>query len=229
MNLGKSLLAAILAGALAHIAPAPAPTSATATAAQAPSRQANGVTLITGDRVVVTGRGHRVHHGPGRQDVGFTSQVRGEHLYVIPSDAHPLIAQGVLDQRLFDVTQLLQWRYGDADTPDIPVISQGGVAGLRGDRRLSSLGMSAARLPKADAARTWRQLTGARTLVAGRSKLWLDGRRSFTLAESVKQIGAPQAWQQGLTGKDVTVAVLDSGYDPSHPDLKDAVIAERIA
>ncbi|WP_219539785.1 hypothetical protein, partial [Nonomuraea guangzhouensis] len=40
--------------------------------------------------------------------------VRGGHLYVIPSDAKPLIAKGLLDRRLFDVTQLLQWGYGDA-------------------------------------------------------------------------------------------------------------------
>ena len=85
--------------------------------------------------------------------------------------------------------------------------------------------MSAARVPKANAAQTWKDLTGggARALTAGRTKLWLDGRRSFSLDESVKQIGAPQAWQQGMTGKGVTVAVLDSGYDPDHPDLKDAV------
>ncbi|WP_052424080.1 S8 family peptidase [Nonomuraea candida] len=185
------------------------------------------MTLITGDRVMVTGQGHRVEPGPGRQ-VDFSIQVRGGHLYVIPSDAAPLLARGVLDRRLFDVTQLLAWRYGDADTPDIPVIEQGVTTPLGSSqvRRLSSLGMSAARVSKADAARTWRTLTGARTPVAGRTKLWLDGRRSFALDESVKQIGAPQAWQQGLTGKGVTVAVLDSGYDRDHPDLKDAVVQE---
>ncbi|MEV6039548.1 S8 family serine peptidase, partial [Nonomuraea sp. NPDC052116] len=217
MTLGKSLLAALLAGT---IGATPAP--------QASSQQANGVTLITGDRVVVTGQGHRVEPAPGRQ-VGFSSQVLKGHLYVIPSDAAPLIAQGVLDRRLFDVTQLLAWRYGDADTPDIPVIEQGITTSLGSSqvRRLSSLGMSAARVSKANAAQTWRDLTGARTLVTGRSKLWLDGRRPFLLDESVKQIGAPQAWQQGLTGKGITVAVLDSGYDPDHPDLKEAVTQER--
>ncbi|MEQ4722294.1 S8 family serine peptidase [Nonomuraea sp. B19D2] len=219
MTLGKSFLAALLAGTVG-VTPTPAP--------QAQSQQVNGVTLITGDRVVLMGRGHRVEPGPGRQ-VDFTRQVRGGHLYVIPSDAMPLIAQGVLDRRLFDVTQLLAWRYGDADTPDIPVISQGtaGPEGYRRVRQLSSLGMSAARVPKANAAQTWRELTASRTLTAGRAKLWLDGRKSYTLDESVKQIGAPQAWQQGLTGKGVTVAVLDSGYDPDHPDLKGAVVQER--
>ncbi|WP_049557426.1 S8 family serine peptidase [Nonomuraea sp. SBT364] len=192
------------------------------------------MTLITGDRVVVAGRGHRVDPGPGRQDVGFTSQVRDGHLYVIPSDAQTLVTQGVLDERLFDVTQLLQWRYGDADTRDIPLIMQSAsgpasaLRGAQGTRRLAGLGMTTLRLPKAGAAQTWKELAGgARALAAGRTKLWLDGRRSFSLDRSVEQIGAPQAWQQGMTGKGVTVAVLDSGYDPDHPDLKDAVVQER--
>ncbi|MFC5824190.1 S8 family peptidase [Nonomuraea insulae] len=217
MIFGKSVLAVLLAGT-AGLTPAP----------QALSQQANAVTLITGDRVVVTGKGHWVDPGPGRQ-VDFARQVRDGHLYVIPSDAMPLIAKGALDRRLFDVTQLLAWGYGDSDRSDIPVISQGIAAspGARQIRRLSSLGMSTARVTKANAAQTWRELTGARALTSEAAKLWLDGRRSFLLDESVKQIGAPQAWQQGLTGKDVTVAVLDSGYDPDHPDLKAAVAQEH--
>ena len=222
MQLVKALLAVLMAGAIG-VAPAWA---VTPTPERSP--QENGVTLITGDQVLVTGRGHQVRPGPGR-NVDFTSQVRDGHLYVFPSDAMPLIAQGTLDERLFDVTQLLAWRYDDAHTPDIPVISQGmaGPQGTRQVRQLSSVGMSAVRVPKAGAARTWKELTGARSLAAGQAKLWLDGRRSFSLDESVKQIGAPQAWQQGMTGKGVTVAVLDSGYDPDHPDLKNAVVQER--
>ena len=48
MNLGKSLIAALAAGAIG-VTPA--------WALEAPPQQENGVTLITGDRVVVTGRG----------------------------------------------------------------------------------------------------------------------------------------------------------------------------
>lgn len=215
MMLRTVLIATLLAGAVV---------ATPATAAAERSAEENGVTLITGDRVLVTGARHRIEPGPGRQ-VNFASQVRDGHLYVIPSDAAPLIAEGALDRRLFDVTQLLEWGYGDADRSDIPVISQGST-GLRATRKLSALGMSATRLPKAEAAATWRNLTSVRTL-AGGTKLWLDGRKSYSLAESVRQIGAPQAWQQGFTGKGVTVAVLDSGYDADHPDLKDAVVHAR--
>ncbi|MFI6921518.1 hypothetical protein ACIBIZ_16325 [Nonomuraea spiralis] len=101
-------MAAVLVATMVGVVPVPV--------GQADLRQgpdAAGVTLITGDRVVVTGRGFRVLPGPGRR-VGFTHQVQDGHLYVIPSDARPLVAANTLDRRLFDVTQLLAWRYGDA-------------------------------------------------------------------------------------------------------------------
>ncbi|MEU4579481.1 S8 family serine peptidase [Nonomuraea sp. NPDC023979] len=202
--------------------------------AEPPAPAADEVTLITGDRVTVTGRGYRVTPADDRE-VSFSGQVRGGHLHVIPSDARPLIAKGVLDRRLFDVTQLLQWGYGDATRKDIPLIVQSAseAAGRLRDagpaRRLAAAGLTTTRLPKASAARTWRDLAGGGgpSLAAGTAKLWLDGRRAFTLDRSAEQIGAPTAWSQGFTGKGVKVAVLDSGYDPDHADLKNAVKQSR--
>ena len=43
----------------------------------------------------------------------------------------------------------------------------------------------------------------------------------------LSQVGAPAAWEQGLTGDGVTVAVLDSGVDDEHPALVGQVTAER--
>ena len=43
------------------------------------------------------------------------------------------------------------------------------------------------------------------------------------LDTSVAQIHAPEAWAAGFDGTGSTVAVLDTGYDPSHPDLANAV------
>ncbi|MFC4015025.1 S8 family serine peptidase [Nonomuraea purpurea] len=216
MTLGSALMAAMLAGTLGI------------TAVHEPehaARETGSVTLVTGDRVIVTGQGYRVEPGQGRQ-VRFATQRRDGHLLVVPSDALPLVARGVLDERLFDVTQLLQWRYGDADTAEIPVIAQGPAPrAARQDRRLPKLGMTALRIPKAGTAQTWKELTsGSRS---AKTKLWLDGRRSFSLDQSVKQIGATEAWKQGMTGEGVTVAVLDSGYDPDHPDLKGVVRQAR--
>ncbi|TMR89067.1 S8 family peptidase [Nonomuraea basaltis] len=222
MTLRNWLMAALLAGAAAAT-PTPSP------AAHAGTGTSSSVTLITGDRVVVAGNGFRVAPGPGRQ-VDFTSQMHQGHLYVIPSDARTLVAEGALDRRLFDVTQLLAWRYDDARRSDIPLIAQSVQVptAARQARWLAGVGMSTLRVPKASAGQAWKDLTsGARALGTGSTKLWLDGRRSFDLDQSVKQIGATEAWKLGLTGKGVTVAVLDSGYDPDHPDLKEAVAYER--
>lgn len=43
----------------------------------------------------------------------------------------------------------------------------------------------------------------------------------------VKQLQAPEIWEQGEKGKGVVVAVLDTGIDVNHPDLKDNIIGGR--
>ncbi|WP_433519511.1 S8 family serine peptidase [Nonomuraea sp. CA-143628] len=232
MKLTHGTLAMIVAGCLI--------TGGTTSAAQAaePVSPATGVsgsvTLLTGDRVTVTANGYQIEPGPGRKE-RFDVQRRQGHLHVIPEDAKRLLAQGLLDERLFDVTQLLTWRYGDANKAEIPLIVQSAegksaqaLSGTRKAKEFAGLGLATTSVSKATAGQTWQSLVGgARSLAAGKSKIWLDGKRPVTLDQSVKQIGAPQAWQQGLTGAGVTVAVLDSGYDATHPDLKDVVTQSR--
>jgi subtilisin family serine protease len=46
-------------------------------------------------------------------------------------------------------------------------------------------------------------------------------------AESGALIGAPAAAAAGLTGRGVTVAVIDTGIDRTHPDLASSVVAEH--
>lgn len=205
--------------------------------AVAPPGSARTVTLITGDKVRVSGGRVSVTPGAGRSGVTFqVFTVRG-HRYVIPKDAARLVGEGRVDRRLFDVTRLVAWRYDDAHRNAVPVIVENArgvrsaqVTGLAGRRSLPSLGLDTAAVPKKDAASVWRTLAGqkGRGLAAGSvARLWLDGKRTARLDKSVPRIGAPEAWRQGLTGKGVTVAVLDSGYDAGHPDLKGVVTRSR--
>ncbi|MFI6503614.1 S8 family serine peptidase [Nonomuraea typhae] len=206
-----SMINGLLALSLLGVSPV------TAAAGGAPG----AVTLLSGDKVVVTAAGgFRVEPPPGRK-VRYLTKKRDGRLYVIPSDALPLIAADRLDERLFDVTGLLASGYGDAGREDVPLVTKGAsaIAAAKGFR---SSGLAAASVPKSEAAAAWERLSAARGIQAG-GKVWLDALVPYTLDRSVAQIGAPQVWQKGWTGKGVTVAVLDSGYDATHPALKDVV------
>jgi subtilisin family serine protease len=202
------------------------------------------VTLLTGDKVVMrTMAGGRpavqFEPGPGRARMPYATRAYSGHLFVEPADARALIAAGRLDARLFDVTQLVAWGYDDARSADIPVITQGtghataAVPNTHGTKTMAALGMMATRMRKTAAAAAWRDLTGGAarpaTFAAATSmkRLWLDGKLRLTDDVSAAQVGAPAAWNSGLTGAGVTVAVLDGGYDPAHPDLAGVVTQSR--
>jgi subtilisin family serine protease len=214
---GKALGAVVLAVGLVA---APVPGVAGAEPA-ATGVQPRTVTLITGDRVVVTGTAVGAFQpGPGREATTFHTVHRDGRLHVVPEDAAKGIAAGKLDPRLFDVTGLIESGYDDARSDHVPLIITGTpTTGLQATRALP--GAVAAQAPKTGVA--------FRDLLAdpGVTKVWLDGMLRPTLDRSTTQIGAPTAWRTGLTGRGIRVAVLDGGVDGDHPDLAGKEVAER--
>ncbi|GHB34405.1 peptidase [Streptomyces viridiviolaceus] len=228
---GATLLSAGVVMALLPAGPAPA---AGAPEGEAPTATAAArtVTLVTGDRVTVTDLGGGKKTVTVERPRGATGAVRTQAanggISVVPDEALPYLRDGSLDERLFDVGELLRQGLADAETGELPLIvtyeKDARAVTPRGTERTRALPSVRGAAVEADKGRTFWQ---AFTRQGGIDGVWLDGRVSADMAESNAQIGTPEAWQAGLTGKGVTVAVLDSGVDAGHPDLDGRIAQSR--
>jgi subtilisin family serine protease len=251
----RALSAGVLALALVASAAIPAdaanlePTRAHISDISNTAKTTNTVTLITGDVVTLrqgasAGNSVTVTAADGsRADVRVIES--GDDLFVYPKAALPYVAAGTLDKQLFNVTELVADGYDDSNRQTLPLIvlykdaasSRRDAAvptGAKRIRTLSSVHGSAVAQDRKQAAGFWSAVTtapgtgraaGGASFNAGIAQIWLDGQVTPSLEESTAQIGAPEVWGAGNTGQGVSVAVLDTGIDTTHPDFAGRIAA----
>ena len=225
--------------------------SAAPALAQEPEQQPAGgeltFTLITGDKVsaVVKNDGALAGirlMGEDGSDVVTSIYKYGDSTYVVPPKAQQLVDAKAVDMELFNISKLYEAGYDDASTSKLPVIVEyvdGTLKGAAVPKALNGMSLTgeieiidsaAFGIEKSQAAELWTQLTVDNSVEG----VWLDAfvhahkvSGSETLTPTVPLTGAHGKYASDFTGKGVTVAVLDTGYDTEHADLTGRVVASR--
>ncbi|QPV63288.1 S8 family serine peptidase [Halosimplex litoreum] len=190
------------------------------------------VTLITGHTVaVINGTNGTLYRVQG--DANVTKHRTESGTYVFPEGVNTTR----FDRALFDVDRLREEGVADGDSAVLPVILEwsdrqprdgGGrrVVDLdSADRRpLALVNGSAAALPKAEIGEIYERLRDSDRV----ERVHYDAavELSDTPDRAAIESGAARE-RYGVSGDGVTVAILDTGVDESHPDIAGAEVAER--
>lgn len=186
------------------------------------------LTLVTGETIEIleTEEDDRIYAGDHADELYKLEAPDGTYVY--PHD----VDFSVFDPELFNIDLLLEQELSDAESDAVPVIIDAqeirqyhfdgesfpapDVGGYERSTSLESIGAEAGEIRKSAASDTLAELFDTYAV----ESIHLDRQVEVALDTSVEAIGGEQVRDDfDVNGSGVTVAVLDTGVDATHPDI----------